>query len=166
MKKLIIPLIAIFAIALTAPDLSARKRGRMHGPGHIEKGHHRGMFFGDPEKMKEKLGLSDEQVTKIGEINLEYKKKLIKIREKLEPKRLKLKGMLLEDNVDLDTIRDLLKEMSELQIEIRMLRITQRLDIEKILTPEQKVKLKSMPMHKGRGRMGPPPPDGDPEMDF
>ncbi len=109
---------------------------RMHGgDGH--------MFFGDPEDMKAKLGLTDEQVDKIGKINNEYRKKLLKIREDLEPKRNKLHNLLTEDNINLKDVRSLLEELSKFELEIRMLRINQVLDIENILTPDQKKQLRN-----------------------
>ena len=102
-----------------------------------------GMFFGNPEALKARLNLSDEQVDKISAINLEYKKKLLKIREKMQPREIKLQGLLLEDNVNLKEVRSLLEEISALHVEMGMLRINQRLDIEKILTTSQRNKLKN-----------------------
>ena len=171
MKKALIFLTALIALSLNASQVSAEKGDPddgppMRGPGHMGRGHHEGMFFGDPEVMKEKLSLTDEQVAKIGDINLNYKKKLLAIKEKVAPKRIKLAAMLLEDSVDLEKVRPMLKEISDLQVEIRMLRITQRLDIEKILTPAQRTKLRNFMM--GRMKMGPPaePPDeGDTDME-
>lgn len=110
----------------------------MDGP-HMEQG----MFFGNPEVYKTKLGLSDEQVNKIGKINLEYKKKLLNIRETMQPKRIKLQRLLLEDEVNLKDVRALLNEISALEVEIRMQWINHRLDIDKVLTPEQRNKLRN-----------------------
>jgi Spy/CpxP family protein refolding chaperone len=106
------------------------------------------MFFGNPEALKGKLDLTDEQVDKIGTINLEYKKKLLKIREKMQPKETRLQGLLLEEDVNLKEVRSLLEEISTLHVEMGMLRISQRLDIEKILTAGQRNKFKN-----SRGRM-------------
>ncbi len=117
------------------------------GPGDMPP-HHRnmhkydGMFFGDPEALKAKLNLSDDQVDKISSINLDYKKKLLMIREKIQPKEIKLQGLLLEDNINLKEVRSLLEEISALHVEMGMLRINQRLDIEKILTAGQRNRLK------------------------
>jgi len=110
--------------------------GRMHGDGGT-------MFFGDPDAMKATLGLTDEQVDKIGKINNEYRKKLLKIRDDLEPKRIKLHGLLTEDNINLKDVRYLLEEISKFEVEIRLLRINQVLDIEKILSPDQKKQLRN-----------------------
>ncbi len=159
MKRIIISALTLTAIIITTPVLFAHngKKGGRHRPGPPPwaKEHHKGIFFGDPEAMKEKLGLSEDQVEKIGSINLKYKKEFLKIKEKLAPKEIKLKSMLLEDNVNLNKVRSQLKDMAGLKVELRMLRIMQRLDIEKVLTSKQKAKLRNSRM--GKRRMGPPP---------
>ena len=164
MKKLIVPLLVILAVSFTDSSLLARK-GK-HREGHFKEGPHghggngHRMFFGNPEMMKKELGLSDEQVDKISEINLDYKKKLLEIQKEISPKGITLQVMLLEDDVNLKNVRSLLREIADLKIEIRMLRIKQRLEIEKTLTRTQKTKLRNSRMKKGR--MSPPPP---PEME-
>jgi hypothetical protein len=56
---------------------------------------------------------------------------------------IKLKKLLLEEQVDLNAVHDYLKKIGDLQVEVRMLRIRQWLDIEKVLTPEQRLRVKS-----------------------
>ena len=174
MKKALIFLAAVIAVTLTASQVSAERGDRddgppMRGPEHMDRGHHEGMFFGDPDVMKEKLSLTEEQVQKIGEINLSYKKKLLAIKEKIAPKGIKLAAMLLEDNVDLEKVRPMLKEISDLQVEVRMLRIMQWLDIEKVLNPSQRTKLRNFKMDRMRmGRMDLPqghPDEGEMDME-
>jgi Spy/CpxP family protein refolding chaperone len=48
----------------------------------------------------------------------------------------------LDDNVNIDKVRPLVKEISDLRAELQILRIQHRLEIEKVLTPEQKAKIK------------------------
>ena len=79
---------------------------------------------------------------------------MLDYREKLAPKHIRLKKMLLEDNIDLDNVHSLLKEISDLKVELHMLRIQHRLEIEKVLTPVQKSKIKMFWMflrHKKHG---------------
>src|SRR5208337_691492 len=103
---------------------------------------HRGPMFDVFIHMQKELGLTDEQVKSIADINKNYVKKMLDYREKLAPKHIHLKKMLLEDNVDLENVRPLLKEISDLKIELHMLRIQQRIEIEKVLTPVQKGKIR------------------------
>ena len=67
----------------------------MHGDGAMIDGC--GPFYGDPARMKTTLGLSDDQVNKIAAINQEYKKKFLDYKEKLAPKHVQLRKLLLED---------------------------------------------------------------------
>jgi Spy/CpxP family protein refolding chaperone len=125
-----------------------------------EKG---GRVFGDPARMQKELGLTDEQVKKISDINRDHEKKMLDYREKLAPKNIQLKRLLLDDAVDMASVRSLVKEISDLRAELQILRIQHRLDIEKVLTPEQKAKMKQHRKHmmknkdfgpKGHGPMG------------
>jgi Spy/CpxP family protein refolding chaperone len=164
-RKVIITIIALTLIALGTGEIDAqRSRGRddRRGPGEHrymrERPGSRGMFFGDPERMKQELGLSDQQIETIGKINLEYKKRFLEYREKLEPKWISLKKLLLEDEVNLKSVRSLLMEIAEIRVDIRMLRIEQRLDIEKVLTASQKTQFRNLRQrwfkhHPGSGRM-------------
>jgi Spy/CpxP family protein refolding chaperone len=102
-----------------------------------------GPFYGDPARMKTTLGLSDDQMNKIAAINQDYKKRFLDYREKMAPKHIQLQKLLLEDSVDIGAARKVLKELADLQVETRVLRIEHRLDIEKVLTAAQKTKLRS-----------------------
>lgn len=130
-------------------------RGPMGGPGP------HGPFFGDPELMKKKLGLSDEQVRKISGINQTYKNKLEGYHDKIDPKFARLRVLLLEDKVNLKEVRSVMKEISDIDLEIRMLGISHRLDIEKVLTKEQKDKLRNERRNMRKTFPPPPPPPGD-----
>ena len=164
-KQILIISTLITILAFSGADLFAKRCfGGEHGcrGGHnlMGRGFHKGMFFGDPEVMKEKLGISDAQVDKISDINIEYKKNFLQIREKMAPKKIKLQRMLLEDNVNLKMVRKLLEEISNIKIEIRMLRIKQRLAIEKVLTPSQRKRFKGFRMKMGKDGIYPPSPGG------
>ncbi len=128
----------------------------MKGDGMMMDGH--GPFYGDPARMKTTLGLSDDQVNKIAAINLDYKKRFLDYQEKMSPKHIQLRKLLLEDEVDINAARKVLKELSDLQVETRVLRIQHRLDIEKVLTKEQKTRLRSE--KRGMGTRADCPYDG------
>lgn len=165
-------LAAAVAVALAQPALYAQK-GKKQAAARDDRGkicmHEKGgPIFGDPERMKKDLGLTDDQVKKIAEINKEHQKKKLDYREKLAPKNIQLKKLLIEDTVDMGKVRALLGEISDLRVEMQVLRIEHRLAIEKVLTAEQKAKMRSFrkhgmhgdKMHRGKGPKG---PDGGPE---
>lgn len=119
---------------------------------HRRSRHHkRRMFFGDPLEMKEKFGLTDKQIAKISDINLKHRKLHLKIQEQEAPKRIQLKRLLLEKEIDLKKVRLILTELSKLQVESRMLRIKHRIEIEKQLTAEQRQKARDYYRNRMRG---------------
>lgn len=115
---------------------------RGHGDGEFRHHHGEAMCFGDEKFMKEKLSLNEEQIDKIGKINLEFRKLQMEEREKLQPKKIMLRKLLLNETINLREVKKLLKEISDVEVEIRLNRIRHRIEIEKVLTPEQKKKLK------------------------
>ncbi len=125
----------------------------------VDPDHMRGgppMLFDDTEFMKGKLGLSDEQIQAIGRINKAYHDKMVNLRNKMAPESRRLKELLKKDNVDRANIRKVLQSIGYLQTEMRYQMILHFLDIENVLTPEQRNKMK-----EERNRHRPPHPDGD-----
>ena len=113
------------------------------GKGQYDMSMKKGPIFGDVQRLKQELGLSDAQVDKIVEINNQYEKRMLDIREKLAPKMIQLKKLLLEDEVDINAVRAKLKEIGDLRIELHILRIQHVMDIEKQLNKDQLKKLKA-----------------------
>jgi len=138
------------------PPPGAEGGGKMEGRQRMHSGGGP-MFFGDPEAIKVKLGLTDEQVDKISKINDEYRKKLLKVREDIEPKMKKFYSLLEEENINLKDVRSLLEEISRLEVEVRMLRINQALDITNILNPDQRKQLRNL-MKRMMGNLYSPQP--------
>ena len=122
------------------------------GPDHIPM--EPGMHFDNTEHMKKNLGLSDQQIEAIGRINRNYHNRMVGLRKKMAPELDRLKNLLREENVDRAGLRKALQTIGSMQTEMRYQMILQRLDIEKILTPEQRKKLREE-------RRRPPRPDGD-----
>jgi hypothetical protein len=138
MKKLIFLLFLITSVVITSNAFAQNGSGQSdkflkRGGIRNNENYPRGKFFDDLKAIKITLRLSDDQVEKIGIINLDYIKKLIIIQEKMQSKQTKLQSLLLENNVNLNEVRSVLEEISALEVEISMLRINQQMDIEKIL---------------------------------
>jgi Spy/CpxP family protein refolding chaperone len=157
MEKQVKTIITSFIIAvslITISELNARPGDGMMGGMGIE-GHGRGQgqgrnIFSDMNYLRNTLKFSEEQITKIEKINSDHKTEMMKYRSQIEPKKDELRNLILEKNINFDKIRSKLKEISEIDIEIRILFIKHRIEIENIMTPEQKKM-----MQKGRmGRKG------------
>jgi Spy/CpxP family protein refolding chaperone len=91
--------------------------------------------------MKERLGLSPEQMREIASMNERYHEIMTRLREKMRPLRVDLRSEMLKRDPERERIRTILEKISEVEVEIRFNRISHRLDMEKVLTPEQKRKL-------------------------
>ena len=115
-----------------------------HGKYPFRKGNKFGGMFSEPEFMKEKLSMDQVQVEKITELNKKFDSEFSSYINLVKPEREKLKGMLKnEDNIDLDAVKQQLKKIDDIGIEINLLRIKQGSEISKILTPEQMKILRS-----------------------
>jgi Spy/CpxP family protein refolding chaperone len=151
----------LFLFSIPTAELAAQEmRGRGHG---FRKGSHRGqgrgpgmdrgMCFGDRDHMRENLNITDRQINLISSINEKFRGRLIVFRDRLHPKKNELRKLLLRDTLDLKSIKKLLKEIADIEVEIRMIRIVQRKEIEKVLTPSQREKMRrERRMHRGPGK--------------
>ncbi len=101
-----------------------------------------GLVFGNVDTMRERFALSEKQLDEISKINEKYKQEHFKWLQKISPIEIELEGLLMESNVDLTKIRKLLVEIGRYTAEIRINQISHRLAIEKVLTQDQKSKIK------------------------
>ncbi|TGK04692.1 periplasmic heavy metal sensor [Leptospira selangorensis] len=124
------------------------------------------------ERFSKELSLSPEQIAKAKAATDKRLSLSKSIGEKLPALHESLRKLLESPKVDLVAVKSKLKEISEIQLELRFLHIQGRLEFESILNPEQKQKLNQL--HKERlnrikerrdfpHHHGPPPgpPPGD-----
>ncbi len=105
---------------------------------------------GGPERMQqrkdfaEELGLSSEQQEKIRQIRLAARKQNIEQRAKLQLARLELHELMQADAPDQKQIEAKLTEMSKLREAAMRSHVTTFLEVQKVLTPEQRKKAKDL----------------------
>ncbi|MCJ7790755.1 MAG: Spy/CpxP family protein refolding chaperone [Candidatus Atribacteria bacterium] len=99
----------------------------------------------NPDMMMEEfiksLNLSEEQVTEIKKVLLDFQKDTLELRNSLQVKELEVKVLLLEPLTEMTKIKAKYEEIAELQVEIRVKTIERYLEIKGLLTPEQQAKL-------------------------
>ena len=83
------------------------------------------------------LNLSAEQQKKMDTLHQGCWKECAPLGNRIEQKQVELKGLLLEAKPDADKARNLLKEISQLQLQLNEKRLSCQLETRKILTPEQ-----------------------------
>ncbi|MFQ5900867.1 MAG: Spy/CpxP family protein refolding chaperone [Thermodesulfobacteriota bacterium] len=88
-------------------------------------------------KMKDKLGLSGEQVARLKALKSETKKQTIRIKADLEILQIELYDLLHQDEVDVKAVDAKVEERGELKTEMYKVSIHAKLEAQNILTPEQ-----------------------------
>ncbi len=100
------------------------------------------------ERIAQDLGLTQEQLEKAKTAREKRFTSSKPLREKLSPLHEDLRKLLEASKVDMGLVRSKLKEIADIQLELRIYHIQDRLEFESFLTPEQKSKLTKM--HKER----------------
>lgn len=142
MKKTALIATLFFIVSLITVDLSAQmrgRRGRMHMDGDYR---HHGMCYGDPQHMRVNLKLTDKQIGQIGKINLKFRNMLIEYRERITPKREMLRRLMVSEKINFNDVRTLLREISDIELEMRLIKIKHRWEIERVLTKVQRERLR------------------------
>lgn len=127
----------------------------MQGSDHMMRGNRIGRNFCSPRFMRQKLNLEESQIEKIQVLNEKFNREHNSYDLKKQPLKKELKELLRKQNPeDLKEIRSLLEKIYEVNIELRMIRIRQGMEISKILSPDQMKMLRGerRRMFKNRGR--------------
>ncbi len=96
------------------------------------------------------LNLTTEQSEKIRSFRETHLKEVMPLRNQLFGKRAELRLLWVQINPDKSKIVSMQKEISDLQYRIREKKTSYRLEIRKILTPEQQAKLILIRSGKGK----------------
>ncbi len=118
-----------------------------------------GRAIHDP-KLREQLGITPEQVTKIQQEMLGFQKAEIMARADVEVKRLELHSLLEAETPDRAAIDKSLRAANEAQFTVEKAAIDHQLAVRELLTPEQRQKLEKMREEGPRHFAGPGGPGG------
>jgi Spy/CpxP family protein refolding chaperone len=160
MKRILLPLLALGLAAGLHADkaMDDPKPGDRDGGPRYEDGRgpegpedHEGPGMMEPGRMKEKLGLTDEQVKKLQALK-EGRDAMKGIRRELRDKMTKL-GDMVEDKASEAQLAAALKEIDALEAKQKALMEKQKAEFEAILTATQRAKMMTM-MHGRRMGMG------------
>ncbi len=143
MKKLTLTLMAVVVGLLFTSQVFAWGSG--YGPG---KG---GGYGNCREAGLERLNLTAEQKTKIEALQTSADKEVRPIREKMFDKSVEMRRLWLQANPDKSKINDARKEISTLRDQMQDKTTAMRLELRKVLTPEQQEKLANVGWGRGMG---------------
>ncbi len=99
----------------------------------------------------ERLNLTDDQKTKIEALQTANWKAIKPLREKMFDKTVELRRLWLQANPDKDKITAAQKELRTLRDEMQDKNTAMKLEVRKVLTPEQNEKLADMGWGRGPG---------------
>ncbi|MEN6321173.1 MAG: Spy/CpxP family protein refolding chaperone [Syntrophaceae bacterium] len=136
MKKLTMTLVTIFIVTAFAASAYA------FGPGW-GRGHGGGYCYGPNDAALSNLNLTAAQTAKINTLRESHLKDVKPLQDKMFSKRGDLKLLWLQTNPDQDKILATQKEVRVLRDQMHDKMISYRLEVLKVLSPEQQEKLKS-----------------------
>ena len=122
------------------------------------------------QKTADELKLTDDQKTKLKDASVQFKTQLIDLNAELDKSAVKQAEMMLEDTPDEAAILKGVDEASAVRAKIARVQAQQLLTIHKLLTPEQRTKLREISDQRmkdraagrgsrdNRGEAPPPPP--------
>ena len=156
----IITVVAIAALMLPLLAYAQGPGGGSGGPGGVEKGDKGGGGSGslgmprgawwERSSVVKQLNLSKEQQQKIQTIALAHRKEMIMLRAELEIKEVDLDPLLAADKLDEKKIKDTIGDIEVTRAKISKSRMNMLLEVRKVLTRDQYVKLKQYKGTKSR----------------
>jgi len=143
MKKITLTLLTLAVGLVLSMPVFAAGPGQGMGKG---SGYHRHDKAGWSQ-----LNLTDAQKAKIEALQAAHRKEVRPVREKMFDKSVELRKMWLQENPDKDKILALQKEVRTLRDQLEDKATAHKLEIRKVLTPEQREKLVNSGWDKGMG---------------
>lgn len=121
------------------PDKSPCPCGQMGKPGQME------MFRPEAlEELADKIGANSQTIAKIKDLAYNANKELIGLRAEMDQNHLEMKRLMDLDSPDDQAIIAQIDKIGAVEIKLRKNRINLLLAVRKILTPEQRTKLKQL----------------------
>ncbi|MDX2475603.1 MAG: Spy/CpxP family protein refolding chaperone [Candidatus Krumholzibacteria bacterium] len=137
-------LVALLVVGLTAPAM-AQGPGQGQGQGRNGKGNGQSQGEFGPqmqvERMAKRLDLSADQITAIKEIRASGRIKNMETRKQVMRLRNEKHGEMLKDDPSTKKVLELTTEIGNLRTKMQTNRMSNRLEVRKVLTPEQRDKM-------------------------
>ena len=115
------------------------------------------LHMAENPRVRQYLGLTDDQVKRLHGIAVDGEKASIQNRADLELRHLELRELLRADNPDHDAIMQKLDEANALQGKMEKQHVETMLSARGVLTPDQIKKIKTFMENRGAAGMGPRP---------
>jgi periplasmic protein CpxP/Spy len=130
------------------------------------------MRMAENPRMRQYLGLNDDQVARLHKLGVEAEEAGVKSRSQMELAHIELRELMRADNPDQSAIMAKMDQVNQLRGAMEKERVRTMLEARNVLTPDQQKKLKAMrenhggmehrPMMQHRGGPGGPGRPGAP----
>ena len=161
MKRSSIPLIAMLLVLPTLTAFAQPPAGQRWG----------NRMMAQRQQLKDALKFTDQQQTQVQKFHLDLERKQAQVHSKIQLARLDMKEMYLSDKIDRPAVEKSIKQISDLQQQLKMNFVDFWFSVNNILTPDQQKVWKKHAammanemrgrlrggMHQGRRGMGMPP---------
>lgn len=114
-----------------------------------------GQRMGQPgmrQEMMKKLNLNEQQQTQMRKLRADLQKKNIQASSKIQLARIDMRELILADKPDRTALEKKLREISDLQHQMKIDRLDHMLAVNALLTPEQQKSLREGMMRPGPQR--------------
>lgn len=127
------------------PDKPMCPCDQMGKPGHMGKPGRMEMFRPEAlEELADKIGADSQTIAKIKDLAYNANKELIALRAEMDQNHLEMKRLMDLDSPDEKAIIAQIDKIGAVEIKLRKNRINLLLAVRKVLTPEQRTKLKQL----------------------
>jgi Spy/CpxP family protein refolding chaperone len=109
------------------------------------------MHMAENPRVRQYLGLTDEQVGRLHKIGVDAEKASVQTRADLQMRHIELRELMRADNPDHDAIMQKLDEVNALEGKMSKQRAETMLSARSVLTPEQQKKMKTFMENRGAG---------------
>jgi Spy/CpxP family protein refolding chaperone len=153
LTSLTLAMLLVGMIATAVPAAAQPGRGgclQGDGPGFSKEPF---AALGESTELAEALGLTAEQQEQIEKIREAAAPKRRELRKQMRQLRHDLKGEFLKDEPDKSSVVQLVVQIGDVQTQLRLNGVEQRLAILEVLTPEQREKLPELMPRRGRHGM-------------
>jgi Spy/CpxP family protein refolding chaperone len=130
---------------------SGTKQENINKPPKFKKGIRQGME-GHKKFMREKLHLTDQQVSKIEALRSDHMKKMIDLKAELKKNMIDVKNIRDKDNFTREDIIAGVEKANKIRNDMAFAKANHRMDVWETLTPEQKKMVKENPQWLMGGR--------------
>lgn len=105
-----------------------------------------------PAWQDEELNLTEQQQQKMDDLRFQHQKAMIQKNADLKEAKLEMQNMMQKTEVDEKAVLGKQKQISALKAEIAEARLKHRLEMRKVLTPEQREKMNQMRRDRDKSR--------------